>query len=134
MENDTKEKNTQRIFINEFPSFQIHYFLKKLIFDKEELILDKEGFILVMGEEILSLRLRDFLSNNQGEIREPLSINQEDPPRWEGKQFQLCILSSSSSPSFAVLIIREATNPPSLDHPFAGSYCDVDAQRFRQSR
>ena len=53
MEKDTKAENTQRIFISEFPSFQIHYFPKRLIFDKEELILDKEGLILDMGEEIL---------------------------------------------------------------------------------
>ena len=69
----------RRIFISGFPSFQIHYFPKRLIFDKEELILDKEGLILDMGKEILSPRLRDFLSKNQGEIREPFSINQEDP-------------------------------------------------------
>ena len=55
MENDTKAKNTQRIFNNGFPSVQIHYFPKGLIFDKEELILDME-------KEILSPRLRDFLS------------------------------------------------------------------------
>ena len=93
MEKDTKTENMQRIFINGFPNVQIHYFLKGLILDKEELILDME-------EEILSLRLRAFLSKNRGEIREPLSINQEDPPRWEGKQFQLHILSSSSSLNF----------------------------------
>ena len=72
MDKYTKAENTQNIFIIEFPSFQIPYFPKRLIPDKEELILNKE-------EEILSLRLRDFLSRNQGEIREPLSINQEDP-------------------------------------------------------
>ena len=55
MENDMEAENTQRIFISGFPSFQIHYFSKRLIFDKEELILDKEGLILDMGEEILSL-------------------------------------------------------------------------------
>ena len=55
MEKDTKAKNTQRIFINGFHSLQIHYFLKGLILDNEELILDME-------EEILSPRLRDFLS------------------------------------------------------------------------
>ena len=48
-------ENTQMIFISGFPSFQIPYFLKILIFDKEQLIIDME-------EEILSLRLRDFLS------------------------------------------------------------------------
>ena len=82
---------------------------------------------------ILSLRLRDFLSKNQRNFHEPLSINQEDPPQGEGKQFQLCELSSSSSfpPSFADLIIREATGPQSLDHPFPGSYCVADAQRFK---
>ena len=80
MENDTKAENTQRIFISGFPSFQIHYFSKRLIFDKEKLIFDKEGLILDMGEDILSPRLRDFLSKNQGEIHKPLSINQEDPP------------------------------------------------------
>ena len=50
-----KVENTKKIFISEFPSFQIPYFLKSLILDKEKLTLDKE-------EEILSLRLRDFLS------------------------------------------------------------------------
>ena len=54
MEKDTKAENTQKIFISGFPSFQIPYFPnlladfpvpyfpKKLIFDKEELIFDKE--------------------------------------------------------------------------------------------
>ena len=65
MDKYTKEENKQKIFISGFPSFQIPYFPKSLILDKEE--------------EILSLRLRDFLSKNQEEIREPLSINQEDP-------------------------------------------------------
>ena len=55
MEKDTKAENTQRIFINRFPSVQIHYFPKGLILYKEELILDIE-------EEILSPKLRDFLS------------------------------------------------------------------------
>ena len=50
-----KACNTQRIFIHEFPSFQVSSFLKTSILDKEELILDKEG-------EILTLKLRDFLS------------------------------------------------------------------------
>ena len=80
MEKDTKAENTQRICISRFSSFQIHYFPKRLIFVKKELILDKEGLILDMREEILSLRLGDFPFKNQGEIREPLSINQEDPP------------------------------------------------------
>ena len=72
-----------------------------------------------MGKEILSPRLRDFLSKNQGEIHEPLSINQEDPPGWEGKQFQLREPSVSSSPYFFIdLIIGEAASPPSLDRPF----------------
>ena len=39
MEKDTKAENTQRICINGFSSFQIHYFPKRLIFDKEELTL-----------------------------------------------------------------------------------------------
>ena len=98
MEKYTKAENTQNIFISGFSSFQIPYFPKRLILDKEELILDKE-------EDILSLTLRNFLSKNQGEIREPLFVNQEDPPRGEGKQFQLCVLSSSSSPYFSDLII-----------------------------
>ena len=55
MDKYTKVKNTQKIFISEFPSFQIPYFSKRLILDMEELILDKE-------EEIVSLRLRDFFS------------------------------------------------------------------------
>ena len=50
-----KEENTQRIFISGFPSVPIHYFPKGLILDKEELTLDME-------EEILSPRLKDFLS------------------------------------------------------------------------
>ena len=73
MDKYTKVENKQKIFISEFPSFQISYFPKSLILDKEE--------------EILSLRLRDFLSKNQREICEPLSINQEDPPQGKGKQF-----------------------------------------------
>ena len=73
MDKYTKTENILNIFINGFPSFQIPYFPKRLIIDKKELIFDKE-------EEILSLRLRDFLSENQGEICEPLSINQEDSP------------------------------------------------------
>ena len=40
MEKDTKVENTQRIFTSGFSSFQIHYFPKGLILDKEELILD----------------------------------------------------------------------------------------------
>ena len=47
MENDTNRENMHRIFIREFPSVQIHYFMKGLILDKEELILD-------MKEDILS--------------------------------------------------------------------------------
>ena len=113
MDKYTKAENAQKIFISRFPSFQIPYFPKRLILDKEK--------------EILSLRLRDFLSKNQGEIRKLLSINQEDPPRGEGKQFQQRVLSSSSSPSFVDLIIEETINPPSSDRPFAGSYCTTDA-------
>ena len=64
MEKDTKAENRQKIFISGFPRFQIPYFPKRLIFDKEELILNKEGLILDVGEEILSLRLKDFLSKN----------------------------------------------------------------------
>ena len=55
MDKYMKTENTQKIFISGFPSFQIPYFSKILILDKEELILD-------MDEEILFLRLRDFLS------------------------------------------------------------------------
>ena len=94
MDKYTKAENMQKILINGFPSFQIPYFPKILILDKEELILDNE-------QEILSLRLGDFLSKNQGEIREPLSINQEDPPRGKGKQFQQREPFASYSPSFA---------------------------------
>ena len=86
MDKYTKAENTQKTFISGFPIFQIPYFLKRLIIDKEE--------------EILSLILRDFLSKNQGEIHEPLSINQEDPSRGKGKQFKLHEPSASSSPSF----------------------------------
>ena len=75
MDKYTKTENTQEIFINGFPSFQIPYFPKRLILDKEE--------------DILSIRLRDFLSKNQGEIHEPLFINQEDLARGKDKQFQL---------------------------------------------
>ena len=50
-----KAENTQKIFISRFSSFQIPYFPKILIIDKEELTLNKE-------EDILSLRLIDFLS------------------------------------------------------------------------
>ena len=53
-------ENTQKIFISGFPSFQIPYFPKRSILDKEELILNKEG-------EILSLGLRDFLKS-RGEL------------------------------------------------------------------
>ena len=48
MDKDTKAENTQKIFISGFPSVQIHYFSK--------------GLILDMEDEILSPRLRDFLS------------------------------------------------------------------------
>ena len=61
MDKYTKAENTQKIFINEFPSFQISYFPKRLILDKEELILDKEELIFYREEKILSLRLREFL-------------------------------------------------------------------------
>ena len=112
MEKETKAENTQMKFINGFPSVQIQYFSKGLIFYKEELILDIEG-------EILSPRLRDFLSYNQGDICEPLSINQDDPPQWKGKQ----------SPYFCFtdLIIREAADPLSSNRPFPGLHCAVDA-------
>ena len=49
MDKNTKAKNMQKIFISGFLSFQIPYFAKRLIIDKEELILNKE-------DEILSLR------------------------------------------------------------------------------
>ena len=55
MDKCMKAENTQKIFISEFLSFQITYFLKRLILDKEELVI-------YMEEEILSLRLRDLLS------------------------------------------------------------------------
>ena len=55
MEKDMKAENMQKDIISGFPSFQIHYFPKGLIFDMEELILDMEV-------EILSPRLRDFFS------------------------------------------------------------------------
>ena len=35
MDKYMKKENTQKIFINEFPSFQIPYFSKRLIIDKE---------------------------------------------------------------------------------------------------
>ena len=60
MEKDMNAKNTQMIFISGFPSFQIHYFPKRLIFDKEELILDTEELILDMEEEILSPKIKRF--------------------------------------------------------------------------
>ena len=49
-------------------------------------------------------------------------------------QFQLCELSTLSSPYFANLIIREGPCLSSSDCPFVGSCCAVDAQRFGQSR
>ena len=55
-------------------------------------------------------------------------INKENPPRWEEKKFQLHKISSSfssSSSSFAGLIIGEATDPLLPDHPFAGSRCNT---------
>ena len=104
MDKYTKAENTQKIFINKFLSFQIPYFPKRLILDKEE--------------KILSLRLRDFLSKNRGEICEPLFINQEDPPREEGKQFQWREPSTSSSSSFANLIIEEVDGILSSDRHF----------------
>ena len=55
MDKYMKAENTQKIFISEFLNFQIPHFPKRLILGKEELILD-------MKEEILSLRLRVFLS------------------------------------------------------------------------
>ena len=55
MDKYMKRENTKNIFIRGCPSFQIPYFPKILILNKEELTLDKE-------EDILSLRLRDFLS------------------------------------------------------------------------
>ena len=58
-----------RIF--EFPNPLL---LGRLIFDKEELVFDKEG-------EILSQREGDSFWRKEEGIREPLSINQEDPPR-----------------------------------------------------
>ena len=54
--------NTQKIFIREFPNFLMSYFSKTLNLDKEELILDKEELVLDKEGEILSLKLRDFLS------------------------------------------------------------------------
>ena len=62
MDKYMKEKNTQKIFISEFPSFQIFYFPKILILDKEELIIGKEELILDMKNEILSIRLGGFFS------------------------------------------------------------------------
>ena len=52
-----KAGNTKKIFIHEFPSFLISYFLKTLILDKEELIFDEEELILDKEREILSLKL-----------------------------------------------------------------------------
>ena len=37
MERDTKTENMLRIFISRFHSFQIHYFSKRLIFNKEKI-------------------------------------------------------------------------------------------------
>ena len=55
-------RNTQKIFICEFPSFLMSYFSKTLNPEKEELILDKEELVLDKEGEILALKLRDFLS------------------------------------------------------------------------
>ena len=81
-----KAENTLETYLSiDFPVF-IPYFPKILTLHKEE--------------KILSLRLRSFLSYNQGDIHEPLSINQRDTPRGRGMQFQLCELSTSFSPYF----------------------------------
>ena len=69
-------------------------------------------------------------------VRRGSCINKENPPRGEGKQFQLHKLSSSSYSSlpFVDLIIGEVTNPPSSDRPFVGSRCVADTSRVRRSR
>ena len=46
-------ENTQNMFISGFPSFKLHYYLERLIIDKEE--------------EILSLRLIVMITNQPGE-------------------------------------------------------------------
>ena len=61
-------------------------------------------------------------------------INQEDPPRGGGKQFQRTYFFLLSLHIFAYLIIGEEVNPSSSNHPFAGLPCAVDAQGFKQSR
>ena len=62
MEKDTETENTQMIVFNGFFSVQILYFQKGLIFNKEGLTFDKE-------EDILLLKLRDFISWKQREVR-----------------------------------------------------------------
>ena len=62
MDDYIREEITHKIFIHRSPNVQISYASKTLILDKEELVLDKE-------RKILSPKLRDHLSYNQGEIR-----------------------------------------------------------------
>ena len=55
MDEYIREEIASGIFINGSPNVQISYASKKLILDKEELVIDKE-------REILSPRSRDYLS------------------------------------------------------------------------
>ena len=47
----------QKIFIREFPSFQL--LLGKIILDKEELVLDKRELVIDKKKHILFLKLGD---------------------------------------------------------------------------
>ena len=55
MDNYIREKITRRLFIHGSSSIQISYFSQTLILNEEELVPDKE-------REILSPKLRDYLS------------------------------------------------------------------------
>ena len=78
-----------------------------------------------MEDEILSPRLRDFLSKNQGEIREPFSINQEDPPRWEGSNSNCAYFFLIPLHIFVDLIIGEVACTPSPDRHFLQVYTSL---------
>ena len=75
MDDYIREEITRRIFIHGSPNVQIPCASKALILDKEELVLDNE-------RNILSSKLRDYLSYNQGEIQ----VLREGSPHGKGMQ------------------------------------------------
>ena len=79
-----KKRYYQRIFQLSNPLLLGEIILDngKIIPDKEELVVDKEKHIFIPKN-------RRFLPEIGGRFGKPLSINQEDPPRGGGKQFQL---------------------------------------------